>query len=404
MISETEPVDFTRMNRERHRRLLQAMERHDIDALILCTRPNVLYATGAMSALSDSSYASHTPALTVVTRDGAVPHLFTSCAEGVPRDFPADRVHPPLYPEWEEGVRRMVETLTAVVGPALTGRVGIDDYTPAMLCLLPDLLADATLVDPAPALGEARIVKTRDEIACLKIAQAINDFAMYQVLPAVRPGVRQTDLTGIFLQRIMELGATGNHVDPIWMPTPRQLSEGPLTLYNDLAFPLPTTDRILREGDTLIVDTGLEYWGYVSDFGRTWIASLAPERHTNKLQESYRLWREVCQAVREVCRPGNTGGDIVRAARKAAGGRKTWLNQFYIVHGIGLDSAEMPFIGTTLGENFDESIVLAPGMLAVIEPCIVEDGIGAYRSEETVVITEGAPEAINRFPYTPWED
>ena len=43
---------------------------------------------------------------------------------------------------------------------------------------------------------------------------------MLAVEPLVAPGVRGTELSGAFLRRIFELGATGNTVDPIWQIMP----------------------------------------------------------------------------------------------------------------------------------------------------------------------------------------
>ncbi|MBI3743870.1 MAG: aminopeptidase P family protein [Chloroflexi bacterium] len=398
---DTNRIDFERMRRDRHAKLLKAMQAADIDALILSGRANVMYATGAQPLLTDSARDFYQPTMAAVTRDGAT-HLFTPYPEGAAPGFSRDNVHAPFMPEFEDGVRQMADRLKALIGPALKGKVGVDDFSAAMMTLLPELLPRATFVDPGPAIGGARLCKTRDEIECLKTAQAINDNAMYDVYQRLRPGVRQTELTGIFLKRILELGATGNHVDPIWMVPPARLSDGPRMLLQDLAFPLPTTGRILDEGDTILVDTGIEYMGYASDFGRTWLCSLDP-RPPKRQVEAYKVWREVSLAVQAAARPGKTGGDVTRAALKASGGRKAWLKQFYIVHGIGLDSAEAPMIGTSLGDQFDESIVLQPGMIMVIEPVIWEDGYGGYRSEDIIAVGEKQPEMISTFPYTPWE-
>ena len=48
----------------------------------------------------------------------------------------------------------------------------------------------------------------------------------------------------------------------------------------------------------------------------------------------------------------------------------------------------MPFVGTDLGDAFDESLVLAPGMVLVLEPVIWEDGHAGHRSEEIVAVTD----------------
>ena len=55
----------------------------------------------------------------------------------------------------------------------------------------------------------------------------------------------------------------------------------------------------------------------------------------------------------------------------------------------------MPFVGTDLGDAFDESFVLAPGMVLVFEPVIWEDGSAGHRSEEIVAVTSDGYEWLS---------
>jgi Xaa-Pro aminopeptidase len=64
------------------------------------------------------------------------------------------------------------------------------------------------------------------------------------------------------------------------------------------------------------------------------------------------------------------------------------LSYFYLAHGCGTDSAEPPFIGTDLGDDFDHALVLEPGMILVLEPVIWDDGHAGHRSEEIVAVTD----------------
>ena len=66
--------------------------------------------------------------------------------------------------------------------------------------------------------------------------------------------------------------------------------------------------------------------------------------------------------------------------------------------------AEKPFIGTDLGDAYDERQVLAPGMVVVLEPIAWDDGTGGYRSEEIVVITDEGYERLTNYPYAPYGD
>ena len=49
-------------------------------------------------------------------------------------------------------------------------------------------------------------------------------------------------------------------------------------------------------------------------------------------------------------------------------------------------------------------VVLAPGMVIVLEPVVWEDGTGGYRSEEIIVITEDGFTPITDYPYSPYGD
>jgi Xaa-Pro aminopeptidase len=181
----------------------------------------------------------------------------------------------------------------------------------------------------------------------------------------------------------------------------RSIDAGPFTVHGDVAFPLNSTDAILRDGDLVMVDSGIIYEGYASDFGRTWLVGRKP---TPRQVDHCKRWQNVVAAVLDITRPGTTGLELNRAGRAADTARRPWLEHFYLIHGIGTDSAEMPYIGTDLGEEFDESIVLAPGMVMVLEPVIWEDGEGGYRSEEVVVVTEDGYRCLSHFPYMPFDE
>ena len=72
-------------------------------------------------------------------------------------------------------------------------------------------------------------------------------------------------------------------------------------------------------------------------------------------------------------------------------------------HGIGADSSEMPFIGSDLGLAFDDTIEVTAGMTFVLEPVVWRDGVGGYRSEELVVVTEDGFERLSRYGYSPFD-
>jgi Xaa-Pro aminopeptidase len=164
---------------------------------------------------------------------------------------------------------------------------------------------------------------------------------------------------------------------------PPSIAAGPYSATGDVVFPTPTRSRELADGDVIWVDTGINFEGYASDFGCTWVVGGAQAHQ----RDQFARWRAVVDRALGALRPGATAGDVGRAAI-AADGMRPWLPHLYLAHGIGTDSAEMPYVGTDLGESFDESIVLAAGMVLVFEPVIWDDGRSGYRAEEIVAVTE----------------
>ena len=67
-----------------------------------------------------------------------------------------------------------------------------------------------------------------------------------------------------------------------------------------------------------------------------------------------------------------TSADLTRAAMAVCDGAKPWMPHFYLSHGLGVDSAEMPFIGTDRG---------LPGEGLLVWH--VDESVGGFRSGET---------------------
>jgi Xaa-Pro aminopeptidase len=148
-------------------------------------------------------------------------------------DVDPSQVHRELLLEYDEGVDALLLALREIVGR--TTRIGFDELTSPMLGRLPAMLPDVEIVDAGAATGPARLCKTRDEIECMRRSQHINELAMYDVEAALRPGVRQNELSAILFRRAFELGVTWSCIDPIWSITPpARVERLPLGLRQDV--------------------------------------------------------------------------------------------------------------------------------------------------------------------------
>jgi Xaa-Pro dipeptidase len=392
--------DWARMRSETGARLRAAMAEHGVDALVLLMNGYVVYATGASWPLLDAGLSHAERPVAVVLADDEHPHLFMPYRSGasVESPVPDDHLHGPVYLEFDSGVEEFARQLAELIPAGAT--IAVDELTGAMRRSSAALFPSGPPSDAALVVGAAQLVKTRDEVACIRRATQITEQAIVDVHKALAPGVRQIDLSATLVRRAFELGATTNMLEPIWQVMPSSRESGVWTTTGDLALPLLTTDRELAAGDVLWTDISITYHGYCSDFGRTWVVG---EQPSARQRDQFLQWRAILDATLAVTKAGATAGDLARAAIAANGGRKPWLPHFYLGHGIGTYPAEAPMIGTDLGQEFDDNFVLPSGTVLVLEPVVWEDGTGGYRSEEIVVITEDGYTPITDYPYSPYD-
>jgi Xaa-Pro dipeptidase len=402
-VTTTAP-DHDRMRRHRMGRIRAAMAEQGIDALVLVGNTNVVYATGVIWPLADAGRVIFERPVAVVLADQETPHLFSPLRtdDRLRAILPDDHLHGPAHLEFDEGVELFAERLAGLVPPQAT--VAIDEWTHALrragtLLGMKGASANGTPMDAGRVISKAKAIKSPDELALMRQGLQITEQAIAEVQRRLAPGVRQTDLTATFLRTIFDAGADANILDPIWQVMPTSIAAGPWTTTGDVACPLLSTERELAKGDVLWVDTGISYEGFHSDFGRTWIVGDEP---TGRQRDQFAQWRAVMDAVLAVTRAGATAADLTAAATDAHGGVKPWMPHFYLGHGLGIDSAEMPYVGSDIGEVFDASLVLATGVVLVLEPVIWEDGAGGYRAEEVLAITDDGWEPMTDYSYAPF--
>ena len=234
--------DMERLRAERFAKIQDQLEAQNIDGLVMLGSAGVAHTTGADAPGEDAGRAGLFRAVSVVIAGESAPHLYTPYLDGVPPEFPADHVHGPLFPDLDDGIHEFVDALNGYFPSG--ARLGVDEQTHPML----RALGHFAWSDASGVLGAAKILKTPDEVSAIREAQRITEQAMESAREALRPGMRQTELSGIFLRRLFELGTTANAIDPIWQVMTPTKAAGPWTTHGDLAYPISTTDQILARG------------------------------------------------------------------------------------------------------------------------------------------------------------
>lgn len=389
-------LDLARLRRDRHAKLQAQLTRRGIDALMLITSGNVLYASGAHLPAADGGRAVHQRTAALVVAGDAQPHVFTPAPELAPPELAADHVHPMLWPETDTGIEDLVRRVGALIPNAAT--LAVDDQTFPMFTGLPRLAPGWTIKPANSMLVSARLHKTVDEVECMWRAWLINEAGNAAAEEIVRPGIRLTDLVGVYYRRIHELGATCNFLDPVFQAMPEAIADGPWSTNGDVPFALITTDRVLEPGDVVWTDTVMGYQGYSSDVGRTWFVN--PPSATQRAL--FEQWRDITDTVIAAMKPGVTGADLTALAIEVNGGTKPWLEHYFLGHTLGLEGGEQQRFGSDLGQEADERFVLEPGMAIVIEPTTWQDGQRGYRCEELVIVTEDGIDRVSSYPNTPF--
>jgi Xaa-Pro aminopeptidase len=153
------------------------------------------------------------------------------------------------------------------------------------------------------------------------------------------------------------------------------------------------SERVICEGEPIVLDFGALVDGYCSDITRTVCLGKGDERYA----EIWGLVLRAQLAVEEQLRPGMTGQQADAIAREVFAGAGC-EEQFGhgLGHGVGLAIHEQPRMGRLAGE-----VILEPGMVVTVEPGLYFSGWGGVRIEDVVLLGEGGIEVLTQAPKEP---
>ncbi len=246
---------------------------------------------------------------------------------------------------------------------------------------------DITFIPADNFSQKKRIIKSEDEITIIKEAvrlgaAAFDAFASY----LSKEGVGKTEKY-LFFDAIEKFQQHGNYA----------LSFEPIVAINENAakpHALPS-DKILMQGDHLLVDAGLKYQRYCSD--RTRCCEVSSEMDFQKKQsfrdkQRQKIYDTVLKAQEasiQAIRPGVKASDIDKAGRaviEAAGFGEYFIHS--TGHGVGLDIHEEPFISKK------SETIIEENMIFTVEPGIYLPGKFGVRIEDMIRVTNKGAEIL----------
>ena len=233
---------------------------------------------------------------------------------------------------------------------------------------------------PVPNLtGRLRMVKSEDEVACIRAASELAEAVLHDVLTGIEPGIAEMELAARIEYQFKRRGASGPSFPTIALFGAR----------SSLPHGQPG-ERQLRPGDVVLIDMGCRKGGYCSDLTRTYAYDTIPGTW---FEEIYRVTLAAQQAALGHVRAGVSCRDVDALARGVI--EKAGFGKHFghgLGHGVGIEVHESPRL------NFESDTVLEPGMVVTVEPGIYLPGQGGVRIEDLVVVTEQGCDMLTRTP------
>jgi len=148
---ERERIAFGPLRRARRARVLEAMERLDLDALVLGREGNVRYASGVRRLWTAQSRPFTPTCLVMRETDQIVLLSFSASYEGMPEEVLPDDF---FSVTWNP--MNFVERFVATEGASTARRVGVDGMSPFFDGLMHQAFPNASLVGAEPMMRELR--------------------------------------------------------------------------------------------------------------------------------------------------------------------------------------------------------------------------------------------------------
>ncbi|MFJ4713961.1 aminopeptidase P family protein [Streptomyces sp. NPDC088785] len=274
--------------------------------------------------------------------------------------------------DWTDGKNPYAVTAPLLDG---SGRFGVSDNAWAMHLLgFQRTLPDTSYVSLTEALPMLRAVKDAAELERLAAAGAAADAAYEEIKKVPFAGREENDIARDLSDLLKRFGHSQVDFTVV--------GSGP----NGANPHHEASERVIQDGDMVVLDFGGLKHGYGSDTTRT----VHVGEPTAEEREVHDIVRAAQTAACDAVRPGIACQDVDRVARKVitdAGYGASFIHR--TGHGIGVTTHEPPYM--IEGEEQE----LVPGMCFSVEPGIYLPGRFGVRIEDIVTVTADGGRRLN---------
>ncbi len=358
-------------------RLDRLMEEANLDALLVSSKHSIQYLLGGYRFFFYDYMDAH----------GLSRYLpFFVYVKGRPLDSgyvgaPMERYEKQLGSFWVHNLNLKNQVSTGYANGAAEmlrsingakGRVGIEvGFLPVdAFRVLEDRLPEVELVDATYTLEYLRALKSPAELKTLREASEKVVDSMLAVISKHGPGTSKLTLFDALRQE----------------ETARGLKFEYALTNVGTAFNRAPYDKIWEDGETLALDSGGNYKGYIGDVCRM-AYTKEPDQELVDLLGQVEL---VQQTARRNLKAGTIGAEIFENANAALAQCSASNKMFFSAHGMGIVSHEAPWLMSTAFPQYtahNREKPLEDGMVISIETELHHTERGFIKLEDTVAIT-----------------
>lgn len=248
---------------------------------------------------------------------------------------------------------------------------------------------------------------THDEIELMKESGAILKQVMREVGKALMPGVSTYQLDKIAAHKLQSLEAESSFKNYEVSGYGKYPSSICTSLNDEIVHGVPSKKRILKNGDIISIDIGVNYKGYCTDAARTYPIGKIDKKTAKLLDVTKKcLDLSVAQATM-----GNRIGAIGHTVETLAKSQGFSVVRDLVGHGVGKKPHMDPQIPNFGNKN--DGCLITQGMALAIEPMLTsgsdkikigpdgwalktKDGSMVAHFEDTVIVTEENPLVITQ--------
>ncbi len=370
----------------------KSLVKRKLDALYLTNGTSMYYLTGY------SFISTERPAALVVPVDGKVTFfgpmlekdhvpLETSLIEDVRTymDYPGKK-HPIEY--FADFLKDMNLVNRCIGTDNPMGALRMWGYEGPSLA---KTLRDTRFVDAADLVAKMRLVKSQEEIELMKESAKWANLALALMQEYTQEGVWDVDValsaaheTSLIMKKTLGSDYVPRRsIFPVAAVFRGQIGEMSAIPHS------MATNRMIRKGDVVIAEVGVDVGGYTCELERTMIVG----EPTAKQKRLFNVMVNAQEAAFKTFRAGAKCSEIDEAAisvfRKAG---LIDLVRHHCGHGLGLEGHEPPWLDTGNSE------ILYTGTIVSCEPGIYEVGFAGFRHSDTVLTTENGSEILTYYP------